>query len=442
MLDLLWRSVPITSLELAPKLENSTIVHCNIEKNSNNNFTENINNDSQSFYSFSSCSESINSAKETLQASENRFLFAGSGGDLKIFDRFNKGKLVDSVNVLGDQRIYGIRLEPIISYSIKKDSFFFSQRAIAFGGRLFCKFIFTWELNLRCDILKTNIEFSRSRDTVSREKSIIKATDWIHDFSWIRKSITEVSFPYFAIVYAHNFVEIRHILNEKVLLLSQSIVECILYCARFYGDSLDNLLVASGTVFNQALIWNPISKNLVSSLFSENKSSIEHHIDNLKITSIQQTLPQISYTQPVLHTLNGHKGVIFGIRFSKNGLKITTTSDDRTIRVWEFRSNDDLYSSNKCSIKEFVLFGHKARIWDCLILENYLVSISEDATCRIWELSPDNIYKTVGNYRGGHSGKNIWSVTSDSKNGFIITGGEDGGIRNWRLDDISKRQIG
>ncbi|OMJ09103.1 putative WD repeat-containing protein [Smittium culicis] len=207
---------------------------------------------------------------------------------------------------------------------------------------------------------------------------------------------------------------------------------------------------ASGTVFNQALIWKPVPENFLKLLGPElndkidEKEEKEENLSNDQTSMLapNQPIPVFSCMRNVLHTLSGHDGVIFGIRFSNNGLTITTTSDDRTIRVWSFSSLSDMYSKKKCSIYQHVLFGHKARIWDCLVFDDFLVSISEDSTCRIWKLSPENEYKTVGNFRNGHSGKNIWSVAVDAKNGLVITGGEDGGIRNWSINSISDRQIG
>ena len=33
----------------------------------------------------------------------------------------------------------------------------------------------------------------------------------------------------------------------------------IRYCARFIGDTWENLVLAAGTVFNQVVIWKPCS---------------------------------------------------------------------------------------------------------------------------------------------------------------------------------------
>ncbi|RUS31132.1 hypothetical protein BC938DRAFT_478404 [Jimgerdemannia flammicorona] len=82
------------------------------------------------------------------------------------------------------------------------------------------------------------------------------------------------------------------------------------YSARFHGRTRSNLVLASGTVFNQVLIWDATSPN-------------EHDGESV-----------------VRRRLIGHEGVIFGIRFNEEGKMIASVSDDRTIRVWKLDEDD------------------------------------------------------------------------------------------------------
>ena len=75
------------------------------------------------------------------------------------------------------------------------------------------------------------------------------------------------------------------------------------YSARFYGNTRENLLVASGTVFNEVHVWKAMDRD-------EDGDGV------------------------VMHRFVGHEGVIFGVRFSPDGSMLTSVSDDRTIRVW------------------------------------------------------------------------------------------------------------
>jgi WD40 repeat protein len=134
-----------------------------------------------------------------------------------------------------------------------------------------------------------------------------------------------------AIAYAHNFVEILKLpgslfdhhqpkdqqqqqLEEKekekenendlgILYTIQSEEHCTLFCGRFYNHTLEDLMFASGTVFCQILIWK-----------------VDH--------TIQGDIP-------VLHNLSGHEGILFGVRWARNGRAICSVSDDRTIRIWD-----------------------------------------------------------------------------------------------------------
>jgi len=72
---------------------------------------------------------------------------------------------------------------------------------------------------------------------------------------------------------------------------------------RFYGNSLDELLIASGTIFAQISIWS---------------------------------WKKYESTQKPLLILNGHDGVIFRITWAKDGKSLCSTSDDRTVRYWSF----------------------------------------------------------------------------------------------------------
>ena len=92
-------------------------------------------------------------------------------------------------------------------------------------------------------------------------------------------------------LFAHNYVES---FDAKGALLKRSFCqeECILYAGDIKGD-----LVASGTVFRSILLWRTTSP-----------------------------------TPEILHRLEGHKGVIFDVRFM--GDTLASVSDDRSMRVW------------------------------------------------------------------------------------------------------------
>ena len=140
------------------------------------------------------------------------------------------------------------------------------------------------------------------------------------------------------------------------------------YSARFFGSCLEHLIIASGTVFNQVLLWKVQGKK------DENNRS------------------------PVLERLTGHEGVIFSINFNKSGTLLSSVSDDRSIRLWKV-TNLSTFESNGCVEPMLVVYGHTARVWDAKLLETCFVSIGEDLVCNVWSYD-GNIVKT----HKGHTG--------------------------------------
>jgi WD40 repeat protein len=167
----------------------------------------------------------------------------------------------------------------------------------------------------------------------------------------------------------------------------------IRYSGKFHGDSLDDLYLASGTVFNQVLYWK-----------------IKNHVSQP--------------TGKVIKKFIGHDGVLFSVEF--DGGNIITTSDDRTVRIWDMTAKDQEVKPSH------TLYGHTARVWKAMRYNDKIISISEDATAKIWELSESQEYtctKTIY----GHKGKNIWSVDIQPETGMLATGGEDSSIRLWSI---------
>ncbi|KAG9070558.1 WD repeat-containing protein 6 [Linnemannia hyalina] len=262
--------------------------------------------------------------------------------------------------------------------------------------------------------------------------------DWIVDAQWLwnkadlpgehpttRSSLRPpVTSPptSIAIGYAHNFVEIYQLPQDPftisletsdnlltddnlssfpVVYSVQSEEHCTLFCGRFHNNTLEDLWFASGTVFCHALLWKV------------------YHDDGVEA--------------PVVKSLIGHEGILFGIRWNDDGNAVCTVSDDRSIRIWDI--------THPTNITHTTHFGHTARVWDCQIVGPYLISISEDASCRVWRnplltnaAEADDASDCLACWEG-HEGKSAWGVAV-SDHGVVTTGGGDGGIHLWRLDSI------
>ena len=147
---------------------------------------------------------------------------------------------------------------------------------------------------------------------------------------------------------------------------------CIIYSGSFRIASDSKLQFISGTVFNQAVLWD-----------------VE--------------------TETVITRFVGHLGVIFHVAVSDD--RIVTCSDDRTVRVWDV--NGEVL---------FTYFGHQHRVWRSDFMGDKLVSISEDRSVKMWKDG-----KCIGTW---HSVSGVWSLLV--RGDTVFAGYADGSIRSWR----------
>ncbi|PVU95890.1 hypothetical protein BB561_001538 [Smittium simulii] len=472
MLTNIWRTAPVTSLERLT------------QEYSEAYSTKDLNSINETETSPALINSNVLQNQHTINLFKKRILLSGVGSELRIYDLLSNNKCIASFEVLPKQRIHGIRQDPIYLNSLDQPNTL-NKAFIVFGGRMYRIIVIRFIINIQSNSISSEIilkDFGCDYLN-SLPLRIVNTDDWIKDISWLKHNKDESFSSIIGIIYARNFVEFRNLKNHSIIYKAFSAEKCILYSARFFGNTIDDLLIASGTVFNAVVIWKPYYSELLSKeMFNKQlELSSTTNYSETSITDFSQNASK-AIQNPVcleinsLHVLYGHKGVIFGIRFSKDGLSLTSTSDDRTIRLWEFDSISHLYKINpkksenntilnldckstkalkpdigqniKVYEKNFegpkttILYGHSSRIWDCIILKEYMVSISEDATCRIWSRDSDNNFKTIGVYRDWHNGKNLWSLAADEQQGIILTGGEDGGIKSWSLKDINSRQIG
>ncbi|KAI8062820.1 uncharacterized protein B0P05DRAFT_556237 [Gilbertella persicaria] len=324
----------------------------------------------------------------SLTFHNDSILLVGHGPFLKVYN-VRTGNLLTNKCILPANRIHRIVLAPHV---VNNNEMEIRQLAV-FGS----KFISILEL-------KTNQQEAH----ISIRQSIGPFKDWIMDAQWFYDDQERSHPTKMTLVYGHNNVEIYDFKSSipKLLYSAQCEVRCILYSARIYGHSAETLIIASGTVFNQVHLWKPHEKN-------EQDDAV------------------------VYKQLIGHEGVIFGVRFNQDASQIISVSDDRTIRLWSL--NDE-------KSKPLVLFGHTARVWDCQFVDDYLVSISEDSTCRVWRnsLNANEDDEDDGDCIAcweGHASKNVWSCAINPENKIVATGGQDSGIRLWSLSSIKNNKI-
>ena len=167
---------------------------------------------------------------------------------------------------------------------------------------------------------------------------------------------------------------------------------CILYsgfihCPR--GDYDTDVVVMSGTVFGEVLIWN-----------SEGD---------------------------LINTLRGHDGVIFSVNYSRD--IIVTTSDDRSSIVYRstgpgFRSVETLHR----------VYGHSARVFRSLISvsRSVVVTAGEDGRLISWNMvTGDQEQSWISN-----GGSAVWSVAALSDES-VVSGGGDGSVVTTHLTNTT-----
>ncbi|GAA6025839.1 hypothetical protein JCM10207_004390 [Rhodosporidiobolus poonsookiae] len=174
-----------------------------------------------------------------------------------------------------------------------------------------------------------------------------------------------------------------------------------------------------------------------------------------------------------LRRLVGHKGSIFTVSFSPSSTHLLTASDDRTLRVFSLPPpspsiplEDDLTAPvlGVESEKAVAVWGSEGRVWRAEWAgvaeeggEARVVSVGEDAACRLWRVAlpslpaslsssraaPSPPYTLLTTLRDAHDGRSIWAVGpfalpcasaaagEQARVEGVLTGGADGGVRSW-----------
>ncbi|KAG1326107.1 WD repeat-containing protein 6 [Cocos nucifera] len=203
---------------------------------------------------------------------------------------------------------------------------------------------------------------------------------------------------------------------------------CLLYSMRMWGDSMKTLRVASGTIFNEIIIWKLIPHAPLP--FSKSaKESYNHSL----LGYTKTWLPDQQYMAMHLSRLTGHEGSIFRITWSADGSKLMSVSDDRSARVWmvsdQRQDSGDLGEIPDHYIAaNLTLFGHNARIWDCYISDSIVITAGEDCTCRLWGMDGNQLMMFKE-----HIGRGIWRCQYDPSSSLLVTGGFDSAIKVHQL---------
>lgn len=117
----------------------------------------------------------------------------------------------------------------------------------------------------------------------------------------------------------------------------------------------------------------------------------------------------------------GHTGAIESVAFTPDGRRLITIGQDKTIRVWEVVTGEQLKS----------LTGHNHTVRGLAVLPDgrRVVTAGWGGSVRLWDINEGTeIRRYVG-----HKGQ-VWWAACDADGKRLLTGGEDRTIRLWDIE--------
>ncbi|XP_048532945.1 uncharacterized protein LOC125511579 [Triticum urartu] len=352
------------------------------------------------------------SALSFLPSSLRSLLLAGTGSELLVYD-VDVARLVASFRVFDGVRVHGIQPRgspPADGLTLAV----FGERRVKL-------------LSLRVDAEDGGAVAVR----LELEQRLPGFDHWVLDACFL-----EVD-RLLAIGLGDNSVALWDLTDHVFVTRVNSPEKCLLYSMRMWGDSVQSLLVASGTILNEILIWKLVPETLSTSLLSS---------DELGATGVDNSenvhLSDNKYMAVHIGRLKEHEGSIFRIAWSSDGSKFMSVSDDRSARMWMLSCQPQDLTNQTAKIDDvdiipkLTLFGHSARIWDCCISDSIVITAGEDCTCCIWGMD-GKLIKTFKE----HIGRGLWRCLYNPSSLVLITAGFDSAIKVHHLRNSSFHDI-
>ncbi|KAG3270419.1 tRNA (34-2'-O)-methyltransferase regulator WDR6 [Ictidomys tridecemlineatus] len=231
------------------------------------------------------------------------------------------------------------------------------------------------------------ISWGQSRFRELWRSGLWNMSDWIWDVRWLEGNV--------ALALGHNSVVLYDPVIGCMLQDVPCTDRCTLSSACLIGDTWKELTIVAGAVSNQLLVWYPAAAL----------------VDNKPVAPDRR--------------VSGHVGVIFSMSYLESKGLLATASEDRSVRIWKV---GDLRVPGGRVQNIGHCFGHSARVWQVKLLENYLISAGEDCVCLVWSHEGEILQA----FRG-HQGRGIRAIAAHERQAWVITGGDDSGIRLWHL---------
>ncbi|KAM3323632.1 putative protein isoform X1 [Capsicum chacoense] len=340
------------------------------------------------------------------------FLLAGTGSQILVYD-LTIGKLIRSFDVFDGIRVHGVSLQAFNEH--------FSDSPVTFKIAVYGeRRVKLFSLQIQRVSNPQTEQQTCFHLTLSLVLLLPKFTHWVLDVSflkWDGATSSNDGGDCLAIGCSDNSVNIWDMLRCSLLSRVRCSERCLLYSMRIWGEDVGSFQVASGTIFNEVLVWKVGRKAGPDVIGSPTE-------DPLVLANYEDLqLPYQQYEAINICKLTGHEGSIFRLAWSADGFKLVSVSDDRSARIWTLGADGPNHM-----VDDSVLFGHSARIWDCCIFDSLIVTAGEDCTCRVWGMDGIQLTRIKE-----HVGRGIWRCLYDADAALLVTAGFDSSIKVHRL---------
>jgi DNA-binding beta-propeller fold protein YncE len=155
-----------------------------------------------------------------------------------------------------------------------------------------------------------------------------------------------------------------------------------------------------------------------SVLLARQAVSETYTVDKTVILEAEDALHRALQAARVQLTLAGHTDRLFGVAFSPDGTQLATASADRTVKVWDAATSQELRT----------LAGHAGAVGGVAFSPDgkHLATTSLDSTVKVWDMASGQEVRTLSDHLGEVDG-----VAFSPDGTLIATAGGDLMVRVW-----------
>ncbi|XP_062592519.1 TAF5-like RNA polymerase II p300/CBP-associated factor-associated factor 65 kDa subunit 5L [Saccostrea cucullata] len=182
--------------------------------------------------------------------------------------------------------------------------------------------------------------------------------------------------------------------------------------------SPDKTLLSAGFEDSSIKLWSTTPSLLQSTPQTVDPCKLYIAADYWNVDIMEECKPR--YTETV--TLRAHSGTVYKTCFSHDSKYLMSASEDATVRLWDLNTH-----TNRVCYR-----GHNAPVWDLDVgsIGGYFASCSQDRTAKLWV--SDRIYP-VRTFAGHNL--DVDCVKFHPNCNYLATGSSDRSVRLWTLQD-------